>query len=151
MSVASAIIKRMAVYNPWAHFRNEVKWDLIWAPLPMEIRAVTDFDRRRVFLDVSLRQVERRCALAHEIVHIERGPAPRDAAGYRREEQIVQRITANRLIGVDRLAEALAWDSRPGALADELWVTKDVLLCRLKNLTTAERERLEEVAHNKNQ
>ena len=60
-------------------------WDVIWARLPIEVKGVANFKHRHIVLDVNLLVVEQRCALAHAIVHIERGSDPRDTAGYRRE------------------------------------------------------------------
>lgn len=62
-----------------------------------------------VTLDSRLLQVERRSAIAHELVHIERGPVPRDPWLAACEELAVEQETARRLIPLDRLVDALAW------------------------------------------
>ncbi len=89
----------------------------------------------------TLTQAERRCTLTHEIVHVERGPVPDDERLAQREEAIVDRITACRLIELDHLVDALAWNRwRVDAdTAGELWVDLPTLLIRVKNLTDDER------------
>lgn len=84
-------------------------------------------------------QVERRTALTHEMVHLERGHtngcAPAVEAGVREE-------TARRLITLSRLLDALAWTEDWDEAADELWVTVDVLRDRIDTLTEIERAAL---------
>lgn len=63
----------------------------------------------RIWLCRTLAQAERRCTLTHELVHRERGPVPTDPAAAAREEQIVDEITARRLITLSQLAEGLRW------------------------------------------
>lgn len=47
------------------------------------------------------------------------------------------------LIPLDDLIAASRWCESPGALADDLDVTEDVLTCRLDHLTPAERAAIE--------
>lgn len=64
-------------------------------------------DGRVIWMDPRLTQVQRRCTIAHEAVHCERG-VPADA----REERAVEVIAARRLVALDALVDALVW-SRP--------------------------------------
>lgn len=59
-----------------------------------------------VILDSRLRQAERRAALAHELVHAERGVLPRSAPEHVRakEEKAVRREVAERLVPDTELA-----------------------------------------------
>ena len=74
----------------------------------------------------------------HELVHVERGPAPADPHLRAREEATVERETARRLIPLSALAEALSWSLHPAVVADELRVTEAVLTTRLRALHPAE-------------
>ena len=134
----------VGMYHPWRAFGQHEDWLLARAELPDGLRGVADFDTRTVILHSRLRQVERRCTLAHEIVHIERGPVPVDERLAAREESAVQREAARRLISLEALGEALAWSEQPAEVADVLWVTEDVLQARLASLHPAERAWLHE-------
>lgn len=52
-------------------------------------------------------QVERRCTIAHELVHDERRVYPTDRALREKEETAVERIAARRLIELPELVDAL--------------------------------------------
>lgn len=127
------------MYHPWRRFRSEAAWTLTFADLPHGRRGVTDFWARTVALDSRLRQVERRCTICHELVHIERGPLPDDDRLAAREESAVEREVARRLIELQPLGEALAWSRHISEAADVLWVTEDVLRARLDCLQPSER------------
>ncbi|MFD6357895.1 hypothetical protein [Nocardia tengchongensis] len=98
-----------------------------------------------VYIDRSLGQAARRCALAHEIVHIERGPVPDSPRLAEIEERIVSTLAARRLITLQSLERALMW-SRPTnevELAEELWVDIHTLRIRLRTLTSEEHSALD--------
>lgn len=67
----------------------------------------------RIWLCRTLTQAERRCTLTHELVHRERGPVPHDLAEADREEQIVNEISARRLITLPSLVDGLRWTRDP--------------------------------------
>lgn len=121
--------------HPWRTLRG-MPVDVAWVGLPCGVHAVTD-GRTHVWMDRTLTQRERRCAIMHEIVHIERGHAEHQPPAV---ETSVRRETARRLLphlGV--VADALAWSLTLDEAADELWVTLPVLLDRLTDLDDAER------------
>ncbi|MEW1933074.1 transposase [Rhodococcus sp. NPDC079359] len=91
-------------------------------------------------------QRERRCTLTHELVHIERGPLPDDPRMALREEQTVDRISAERLIEIDSLVDVLAWNRYrvDDEAAEELWVDMRTLRIRVDNLTDDERAYIDE-------
>ncbi len=94
---------------------------------------------RTVTLAMGMSQAERRCTIAHETAHIERGPvAPQQS---RREELAIDRTVARLLIpSVGQLAEAMAWAAgRLETAADALWVDDYLLAVRLDSLTGRER------------
>lgn len=121
-------------------------WRIIHAPLPAHQSGKTPWPSKTITLDPQYSAATRRCTLAHELIHIERGPSPApafDAA----EEVAVQKATARRLIDIRALGEALAETDSIGAAAELLEVTPAVLGARLKHLHPAEthylRKRLE--------
>ena len=87
---------------------------------------------------------QRRCTLAHEIVHLERGL--RDCGQWlHREEQAVHRTAARRLITVTDLVAAIRDLGRaddPAALAQALDVDRETLAVRLAALDPDERRAL---------
>lgn len=126
------------MHHPWGRFRELVDWSLHWAELPDGVWGITDFARKRVTLTLGLDQAERRCTIAHETAHIERGPVPAMLAT--REEVAVDRHVARLLIpDVRALGEALAWAADLQEAADELWVDVLTLQARLSSLHPSER------------
>lgn len=109
------------------------------ADLPDGVRALTDGERA-VWLRAGMSQVQRRCTIAHELVHLRRqhrGCQPPAV------EAAVRREVARRLLpDVHHLAEELAWAHSMAEAADALWVTRQVLGDRLEALHPAERAHL---------
>lgn len=131
MSVGGVSFQNM--HHPWRSLREREDIILHWADLPAPLHAVTD--GTTVWMHDRLLQTERRCAIAHELTHIERGTRCVDDA----EEQRVRRITAQRLIDTADLIEACKWANSVEEAADELWVTPAVLIDRLTGLSPVER------------
>lgn len=98
---------------------------------------------RRIWLCRTLTQVERRCTLTHEIVHLERGPLPADPAAAAREERIVDEIAARRLITLPQLVDGLRWTRELHQLAEHLWVDEPTLRTRMATLDPVEVAELE--------
>ncbi|WP_234417532.1 ImmA/IrrE family metallo-endopeptidase [Miniimonas sp. S16] len=86
-------------------------------------------------------QVERRCTITHEVVHVERGHRSGCAPAV---ERSVRAETARRLISLPALLDALAWTQDWHEAADHLWVTVEVLRDRIDALTPGERAALVE-------
>lgn len=82
---------------------------------------------------------ERRCTIAHELVHDERRIFPVDRVLRAREELRVERIAARRLIALERLVDALVWTRRTEEVAEELWVDVPMLVALVQSLTDTER------------
>jgi Zn-dependent peptidase ImmA (M78 family) len=102
-------------------------------------------DLKAIALDERLDRAGRRSALAHELVHVDRGDVqvahigPDGPRLARRQEARADQEAARRLVTADALAFALA--SYPydlAAVADELEVTLAVVVCRIENLHPAE-------------
>lgn len=132
----------MGGVNPWRAWRAEVEWVLLWGDLPPGIKGVTDWEARTVTLSRRLRQRERRCTIAHEHLHVTRGPVPDDPVSVAREEVAIERLVARALIPLADLAEALAWAHSHDEAADELWVDSQTLTARLDHLHPSERAAL---------
>lgn len=124
--------------HPWRILRSRPHLSLAYAELPGDLLGT--WAPGRVTLTRHLLQVERRCVLMHELVHDERGlPHPALAA---KDEAAVDREAARRLVRFDRLVAAVRWTQDLDELADELWVTRDVLETRLRHLHPSERAQL---------
>lgn len=122
--------------DPWTYLHHRPDLTLVWADLPGRLRGCTD-GQRTIWLDRGLLQHERRCTLAHELVHIRHhhvGRQPRAVENRVREE------TARLLLpDVNQIVDALSWGHTWAEVAEDLWVTHDILVCRLDHLTSTER------------
>lgn len=125
--------------HPWRRLRGLSDWLVAWCRLPGDLLGLTDHDARVIVLDQGLNQAERRCTLAHELEHVERGPVPADPILAAREESAIEAAVARRLIDLHSLGEALAWSRQPVEVAEELWVDELTLRARLDDLQPAER------------
>ncbi len=100
---------------------------------------------RVILLDRSLDVVGRRCALAHELAHIDHGHGELGGWFGRRQERDADQLAASRLLGdVAELADALCEHPlEPELVAEHLGVTMHVLRRRLAALTPAEQDRIQ--------
>ncbi|HNP57924.1 MAG TPA: hypothetical protein PK331_11270 [Gordonia sp. (in: high G+C Gram-positive bacteria)] len=129
------------MFNPWRHLGEHLPHvDIIWTRLPGDLRGLTD--GRVIWMDPRLTQVQRRCTIAHEAVHCERG-VPADA----REERAVEVIAARRLVALDALVDALVWSRHTCEVASELWVDVPVLVALVRSLSGRERAWIDEQLH----
>lgn len=98
--------ERRAGWNPWQALREWQAAELSMAELPNGVAAVSCpyGDRPAIVLDPSLTQVERNAALAHELIHLERGGTCA-GAGWAEEERVEDEV-ARRLVP---LGELLVW------------------------------------------
>ena len=81
-------------------------------------------------------QVERRETAAHERIHAERHHA---GCQDPREELSVRKQVARELIHIRDLGDAVKWTDDEHELADELWVTVEMLRLRVQYLHPGER------------
>ena len=128
----------MQGYNPWRDMA------LNWPDVEVRIAALPDGilgeirgGGELIVLRRGTTSAQRRCTLAHEIVHLERGlPQRLPPALLAREERRVDVEVGRRLIPIGALADAIAAvgpDER--VLATELWVDRATLRGRLCDLT----------------
>lgn len=108
------------------------------ADLPPPYRAVTD--GTDIWMSTKLLQVERRCTLTHELVHMDLGHSgcQDDAV-----EARVRRVTARRLLSASQLVPVAQWTQSVEEAADELWVTPEVLRDFMASLSPVERLMIE--------
>ncbi len=123
------------MHHPWGDLRRRPHINLTWTPLPEQLAAVTD-GRERIWMDTTLSQVERRCAICHELAHIDLGHACGDDPAL---ELAASKLAARRLIWITDLESVFGWSLQPAEQADILWVTEAVLQVRLEHLHPAER------------
>ena len=124
--------------HPWRRLRDRPEWLLEWGMLPPGLMGSTCHRRRVITLDLRLSQAERRCTIAHELEHVERGPMPSDPILAAREEESIERAVARRLVTIRALGDALAWARTLDEAAEELWVDVATLEARLRSLHPAE-------------
>lgn len=133
------------VYHPWRVLRTD--WahiNLVFSDdLPPGRLADTD-GLTEIRMRRRLLQVERRCALQHELIHLERRDTGTCPPGV---EDEINREAARRLIPWNRLLAAVAWARSERELADELWVTTKILEARAETLTADELLQLARAAH----
>ncbi|MFE3197200.1 hypothetical protein [Embleya sp. NPDC059237] len=117
-------------------------------PLPGGMAGMWFPDIRGIATDSRLTRVERRCALAHELVHAEydhaqcAGGGPGTARIARRLERWTTTLAATRLIPLGSLMSVLAERLPAFDAAEQLAVTERMLHVRIKYLTTTERLRI---------
>jgi len=132
-------------YDPWLDLgRNWPSVRVVLEPMSGDLLGEVRDGGSIIALRAGTSAAQRRCTLAHEIVHLERGISE-CGPWLLREEQAVHLTAARRLITDAQLAAALrdlgGADDR-AALAHALEVDTETLLLRLSTLLPAERRRL---------
>lgn len=141
MSVAS--VPGMSIYHPWRDARSRRHLAIEFVDdLPDGVRGRITGDT----IEVNRHMLgdERRCTIAHELVHDERRIFPTDHVLRAREELRVERIAARRLIALERLVDTLAWTRSTEEVAEELWVDVPMLVALVQSLTDGERAWIDE-------
>lgn len=129
----------MSIYHPWRDARRRRHLAIEFVDnLPAGVRGRITGDTIEV--NRHMLSDERRCTIAHELVHDERRIFPIDRVLRAREELRVERIAARRLIALDRLVDALVWSRRTEEVAEELWVDVPMLVALVQSLTDRERD-----------
>ena len=126
------------MYHPFRGLREASHLVLAFADLGDD-GPLGQTDGTTITLTTGLLQVERRCVLLHELVHLERGIPHGDDP---REEEAVEQEVAHRLIPIDRLADALRWARSWEEAGEELWVMPHLVAIRLAHLHPAEKHAL---------
>lgn len=137
-------------YDPWQDLRrNWPEVRVLTSALPGDLLGVLRYPV--IVLRAGTTAAQRRCTLAHEIVHLERGLA--DTGPWAaREEHLVHREAARRLITLDALCAALVTcggSEDLSTLAQELDVDAETLVSRVDALSPAERAKLRAAAQDR--
>lgn len=125
------------MFHPWRRLRDQQHIDLAWRRMPT--RRGMAVGSSLIVLHPDQLQVERRCNLTHELMHVEMGHV---GACTRREDCQAQRAASAYLIDMDDLLDVLRWAEDLREVADCLWVDEPTLMARLDALTDAERCRI---------
>lgn len=131
------------MHHPWRELRQRPEWTLLIAALPAGILGYTCWDTRTVALTRGMSQAQRRATLAHELEHVDSGPAHPDPVLTARDELAADKAAARKLISIRDLGEAMAWSTDLHEIADELWVDTATVRTRLQHLHPGERGYLE--------
>lgn len=129
----------MSIYHPWRDARRRQHLAIEFVDdLPHGVRGRITGDR----IEVNRHMLgdERRCTIAHELVHDERRIYPVDRVLRAREELAVERIAARRLIALEQLVDVLGWTRQTDEVAQELWVDVPMLVTLVQSLTDDERD-----------
>ncbi|WP_369061309.1 ImmA/IrrE family metallo-endopeptidase [Kocuria rhizophila] len=119
------------IFEPWALIE---KHGILVQRAPLRVASGCT-DGRRVWLDEHLTDVEARCALTHELVHISRGHTRHQTAAV---EDDVRAETARLLVPWEAITEHAGSQLDQWHLAQELGVTERVLLDRLHFASASE-------------
>ncbi|WP_104087926.1 ImmA/IrrE family metallo-endopeptidase [Arthrobacter sp. GMC3] len=122
------------MFHPWGILRKLGHIRLTWADLPVGVLGYTN-GVDEIVMDKRLLQVERRCTLTHELVHIEYGHTRCQSMKVERQ---VCAEASRRLIPIEQMLKHVPWARNLQELAEELWVTRTVLDDRIQCLTKDE-------------
>ncbi len=115
----------MAGWNPWAAARAHPRLEIVYGAVPEGATWHRDHSGDRITIDERATRRERKALLAHELIHVERGighPVA-SAATMQREEAIVRRETAARLVPLADLAAFV--DARATVEPITTWIVAD--------------------------
>lgn len=129
-------------YDPWDDARERypdvhIDWRThiepfhgMWVP-----------EQRVILIRKGLTRAEGRCALAHELAHIDTGDDPTDMCWFAdRQETAADKLAARRLISIDELAAVMLWTSNAGEAAEALDVTPAMLHIRATAMAEGEHD-----------
>lgn len=124
---------RRTRWNPWRALRDRPHLELYFTHLACEGLLTVEDGRRVVLIDQELTATQRRCVLAHELIHDERGLLYRGtpAALVDKEERAVRLEVARRLVPPFELMSFVRRRATVGpvmlaTVADEFDVTPEV-------------------------
>jgi len=133
-------------HGPWRALRDLPHIDVQWTRDDHQLAGADSWwlpDQSTILMDARLpRQADRRCALAHELAHIYLGDDPTVDGLPDWQERRADLHAARWLIHIDALLDAFKWTGNLFEVADECWVTIDLLRVRLDHLHPSERHYL---------
>lgn len=130
--------------NPWRRLRSLPGVRVVVTHLECGRWGFYDVDDDTIYIDARLTQAERRCTIAHELVHVERGDEPCLTGWHEaKQERHVDQLAARDLIPLAPLADALGWAENEWEVADVLWVDVATVRTRIGGLTPVEVDYIE--------
>lgn len=138
------------MYHPWRHLRSLFSDDgviLSFGRTPGGKPAWWSPEDDSILMRSDLLQVERRCALAHELAHrdlrhsgqCDYPDAPRQD---RRAETAADELAARRLIALKEFIDVICWTDDIDEAAEALWVTRRMLEARIAGMYGGEQARV---------
>lgn len=137
------------MYHPWRHllrlFADGDGTTLSFGPTPGDRPAWYSPSADHVLMRPDLKQVVRRCALAHELAHRDLGHSgecfyPDASRQASRAEQDADEMAARRLIDLKEFIDVLCWTDDKNEAAEALWVTRHMLDVRLDTMYWGEQQ-----------
>lgn len=127
-------------YNPWRDLADRYpRFHVEVTPIAPALAALIRRERM-ILIHSGLTRAERRCALAHEIAHLDAGDRWTRACWFdRRQENRADILAARRLIDLEDLVDVVRWTSATVEMAEQLEVTVDVLVLRGQTLRAPEK------------
>ena len=113
----------------WSALRDFAASVIVWTRPHSAIPAATVDGT--IYIDPKLTAAETRCALMHELIHLELGHCGCQPSLVERE---VQLMAARRLVSFEDLQRVAGWSRNPSEMADELGVTEQVVVDRMATL-----------------
>lgn len=132
--VGGAVQPRRVPFHPWRAIRAMTDVTVLFEAEPGR-RGSWCHRTRTIRVNPRLLQVERREVVTHERQHALRG---HEACQPPAEELSVRKAVARELIDLRDLGRALLWSDDLHEVADELWVTPELLQLRVRWLHPAE-------------
>jgi hypothetical protein len=126
------------MFQPWGMLRQLAHIAIIWTRPHSHSPAATD-GTSRIWLDPELTRIERRCALTHELIHIQH---QHHGCQLPAIERRVRWEAARLLVKFEHLVYHARWAHSLPELAEELSVTEAVLIDRLQTLDGAQLQTL---------
>lgn len=126
------------MFHPWGKLRELAHIAIIWTRPHSHAPAATD-GSSRIWLDPTLTQDECRCALTHELIHLQRGHHGCQSPAI---ERAVRTEAAHLLVSLEDLTLHAGWARCVSELADDLSVTEQVMIDRLQALDHAQHQAL---------
>lgn len=124
-------------YDPWGDLKSRP--ELTFGMARLQVGQAWWFaGLRAIAVDSRLGRIERRCAMAHELAHVDLGDVHMEGRAGRRNEDAADQLAARRLIVLDDLLAVIHSPDHATAASD-LDVTEHILRVRLRHLHPAER------------
>lgn len=139
------------MYHPWRHLRSLFSEGsgviLSFGATPGDKPAWWSPRDDSILMRPDLLQVERRCALAHELAHRDLRHSGhcdyRDASRMdARAEAAADALAARRLIALKEFIDVICWTDDLDEAADALWVTRGLLEARIAGMYGGEQARV---------